>query len=72
MCDCCLTAMQYTDLTKKTYSMGCNWCAARYLNDGGEADISKWECYGVNPQEVNELRASGELIDPSLKRRKRA
>lgn len=70
-CDCCLTAMNYPDLTRKQYSMGCNYCAARYLAHGGEADVSKWEHYGVDVNTVNELRQQGELIDPELKRKGR-
>lgn len=70
-CDCCELALNYPDLTVRRYSQGCNWCAARYLSRGGQADIRKWACYGVDPRRANELRRMGELIDPDLKRRKR-
>lgn len=67
MCDCCALKVQYPDLTKRTYSQGCNYCAARYLHDGGEADITKWSVYGVDPDTVNALRRRGELIDPAVR-----
>lgn len=69
-CDCCAHALHWPQVTKRQYSMGCNWCAARYLRDGGEADIAKWEMYGVDVNEVNELRRQGEFIDPEIRKRK--
>lgn len=69
-CDCCLLAMNYPDLTRKTYSMGCNYCGARYLANGGE-HIGDWEKYGGSVKLATQLQMQGELIDPELKRRKR-
>jgi hypothetical protein len=65
-----MLAMQYPGLTKRSYSMGCAYCAARYLRDGGEDDLSKWERYGVSVREAHALRMQGEFIDPELKKRK--
>lgn len=69
MCDSCLTAMQFPDLTKRQYSMGCAWCGARYLRDGGQ-HIGDWERLGISAREAHALRAEGQFIDPELKRRK--
>lgn len=60
--------MNAPGLTRKTYSMGCNHCAARYLENGG-ADVSAWAHYGVDPRKATQLRTMGELIDPELKRK---
>lgn len=70
-CDCCLLAMNYPDLTRKTYSMGCNYCAARYQHNGGESDLTKWVPYGIDLNVVNRLRRDGEFIDPELKKRRK-
>lgn len=52
--------------------MGCDYCAARYMHDGGQDDIAKrWAMYGVDQKRAHKLRAEGTLIDPELKRRKR-
>lgn len=68
-CDDCITAMNHPALPVKRFSMGCNYCAARYLMAGGQDDVSTWAYYGVDHNVVNELRQQGELIDPELKRK---
>lgn len=67
-CDCCATAMQFTSLTRNQYSMGCVFCLARYLRDGGKHE-KDWERYGVSVREGYTLRAEGVFVDPELKRR---
>lgn len=69
-CDCCELFIEHPSLTKKTYSMGCDWCAARYIAHGGKDGIERWVRYGVNEKRATQLRLSGELVDPELKRRK--
>lgn len=68
-CDCCTTALNYPDLTRKTFSLGCVYCGARYLANGGK-HISDWERYGVSVKSATEAQLQGELIDPELKKRK--
>jgi hypothetical protein len=78
--------MQYPSLTKRTYSMGCDYCAARYLRDNADGvvrregfddeevrsapDITKWTVYGVDEKRAYLLKAEGVFIDPELKQRK--
>lgn len=69
-CDCCALFIAYPGLTKKTYSMGCDWCAARYIAHGGKDDIAeRWVRYGVNERRATQLRLAGEFVDPELKRK---
>jgi hypothetical protein len=68
-CDDCYIAMQYPDLTKKTYDSGCAYCAARYKSNGGKSSITKdWPL--VEADQVRRLMAEATFIDPTLRRKK--
>lgn len=69
MCDSCLTAMNYPDLTRRQYSTGCIYCAARYIRDGGK-ELSDWGRHGINERDAYAMRAEGVFVDPELRRRK--
>jgi hypothetical protein len=69
-CECCQLAANMPELTRRSYSMGCVWCAARYVAHGGEHDIARWVVYGVDAKEATTLRLNGEFHEPDLKQRK--
>lgn len=69
-CTDCLTAINYSHLTRRTYSMGCSYCGARYLAHGGQ-HIGDWDRFGGSSRQATELKMQGELIDPELKRKGR-
>ena len=71
ICDCCVTHLEYPELTKKTYSMGCNWCAARYVANGGKEDIANWSRNGVDVRQATQLRLSAEFVNPEIKERRK-